>query len=686
MGASTLSRRRGNLPADVTSFVGRRRELADLKRLLPVSRLVTLTGVGGVGKTRLALRAASELNRRFTDAAWFVDLAALQDPGLVSPTVASALGVVDRAGGGPLMTLSDFLEPRQVLLVLDNCEHLLEACAVMSDALLRACPGLRILATSRQPLGIAGEHILVVPALPVPAGEDPGSPESLVQYGAVSMFVDRVAAVRPGFDVTVENYLSVSRICQRLDGIPLAIELAAGRLRALSLDELLARLDDRYGVLTGGSPAALPRQQTLRALIDWSFDLCSVPEQLLWARLSVFADGFELLAAEDVCSGGEVPADKVMDALAGLVGKSIVLAEEREGRLRYRLSETLREYGRDRLAEAGLTQVLRVRHRDWCRRLIAQAEAEWFSSDQVELLSHLRREHANLRAALDFCVTESGESEAGLAMASALRPYWRLSGFFNEGRHWLDKLLARETGLSPLRLKALLVDGYLAILMGDFATGELLLEDSRVLAERLSDAPGQAAVTQVWGLSALLQGDPAHAAILFEEALVKDRGLGDQAASAYDAIHLALAVGLIGDDDRAFALVKDSLALVQPRGESWVTSLALFVLGVEACRRGDQHRATQAERRSIRLRLPLDDRRNIGNNVEVLAWSAAADGDSERAARLFGAAQSITQTVDASVAMIGLAPGIHDHYESAARRIRRRSVRPGIPTRSAAWL
>jgi predicted ATPase/DNA-binding CsgD family transcriptional regulator len=666
MATSTVSRV-GNLPVDVTSFVGRRRELADVKRLLPASRLVTLTGVGGVGKTRLALRAAAELHRGFAGGVWLVELAGVQDPALVSPTVAATLGVQDRAHGRSASALSDFLETRDLLLVLDNCEHLLDACAVLTNALLRACPGLRILATSRQPLGIAGEHILTVPPLSVPPTDRPPSSDSLAQYEAVTLFAERVGAVHPGFAIDADNQTAVARICQRLDGIPLAIELAAGRLRALSVDELVERLDDRYGLLTGGSRAALPRQQTLRALIDWSFELCSSSEKLLWAWLSVFADAFDLYAAEAVCGGGEISADAVLELVTGLVDKSIVAAEERDGRVRYQLSEMLREYGRDRLNEAGQTRALRRRHRDWCQSLVTRADAGWFSQDQVDLFARLRREHANLRAALNFCLDEPGESEVGLAMASALRFYWLTSGRLHEGRHWLDRLLALEIEPSPARLRGLYVNGYLATVLNDFNAAALLLDEADALAHRLGDAAGAAYVTQIRGLATLFHGDPATAAVLFEEALAGHRALSDHAATTYDQIELAVAAALLGDDQRALGLLEECLEATESRGENWIRALALWGLGIQACRRGDHGRAAEAERESIRLRLPFNDRLDIGLNLDVLAWTAAADGDGERAARLFGAAQAAPRALGTPLAPLGHLSELHARYEAAAR-------------------
>ena len=667
MATSMVDSRSGNLPVDVTSFVGRRRELAEAQALLSTSHLLTFTGMGGVGKTRLALRLAANVRRGFVDGVWLVELAGLQDAGLVGQTVSATLCIDDRSAGWSLATLSDFLKKRQMLLVLDNCEHLLDACAVMANALLRACPDLRILVTSRQPLGIAGEQTLAVPPLSVPGVDRGPAPEGLTQYGAVSLFVDRATAVRPGFTIDAGNQLVVAGICRRLDGIPLAIELAVGRLRSLSEEQLLERLDDRYALLTGGSRAALPRQQTLRALIDWSFDLCSRAEQLLWARLSVFSEGFDLDAAEQVCGDGEIPAGKVLDLMAGLVEKSVVVADKRGDQVRYQLSETLREYGRDRLSDSGQGHAMKRRHRDWYASLVTRAEAAWFGPHQVELFARLRLEHANLRAALGFCLSEPGDAPAGLSMASALRFYWVLSGRPNEGRHWLERLLAADQSPNPLRLKALCVDGYLATLLGDFSAARLRLEEADGLALRHAEASGIAQVNQVRGLSALFQSDPLGAVVHFEAALAEHRVLGDDSATAYDQIELALAFALLGHHERAMELFEECLSLSESRGEHWIRALALWALGIEACRQGDHARATSAEQQSIRLRLPLEDRWTIGLNLDVLAWAAAAGGDSDRAARLLGAAQAVRETLGTSPPPLGHLANLQARYEASAR-------------------
>ena len=656
-----------NLPLDLTSFVGREREVPAVKRLLATSRLVTLTGPGGVGKTRLALRTAGEIYRSFRDDVWLVELAGVRDASLVPPAVAATMGIQGSTESGPLDSIVDFLRPRHVLLVLDNCEHLIGACAMLVDALLRSCPELHILATSRQPMHVTGEHILAVPPLPVPPADTTGSQIGVLeQNAAVRLFVDRAASVQPTFAIDERNQHAVSEICRRLDGIPLAIELAARRLRALSVDQLHARLDDRYELLTGGNPAALPRQQTLRALIEWSFDLCSAAEQLLWSRLSVFGDGFELDAAESVCEDEALSATEVFEVLAGLVDKSIVTAEVQGERMRYHQAETLREFGRERLSEVA-DSALRRRHRDWCRDLVGQAAAAWFTEDQVGLFTRLRREHVNVRGALGFCLSEPGGASVGLEMASQLRFYWLMSGTLREGRHWLDRLLTRHDARDQVLVQALRVNGHLATLLNDNEAAQVLLDEAHSVAEELGDPSAIADATQTRGLAALFRGDPDRAAALLGEALREHANLGDLAAAAYDQVQLALANVSLGDHDRALQLIEDSLQICEPSGEHWTTALALFALGVEACRRGDQERSTLAGRKSIILRRPLQDRRSIGLNFEALAWTAAASGDGVRAARLFGAAQAVQHSVGTSLQALGHLATLHAQYEPMAR-------------------
>jgi predicted ATPase len=390
------ARAAGNLPAELTSFVGRRGELAEVRRLLAGSRLVTLTGVGGVGKTRLALRAAAGLRRAFRDGVWLVRLDQLRDEALVAQAVAGTLGLQDRAGYSPAGSLAEYLAGRQLLLVLDNCEHLVDATAKLADQLLRAAVGLRVLATSREALNIDGEMVLPVPTLPVPEAGQPLTAAGLGVFPAVRLFAERAAQVVPGFTVTGANVAAVAGICRRLEGLPLAIELAAARLPVLSPEQIDARLGDRLGLLTRGSRARPARQQTLRASIEWSYELCSPAERLLWARLSVFAGGFELDAAEGICADHRLAAGQVLELLAALAGKSILIAAHRKGGVRYRLPETLREFGQERLQESDEYTALRRRHRDWHEQLARRVDTGWVSPQLADWAARLFREHANV--------------------------------------------------------------------------------------------------------------------------------------------------------------------------------------------------------------------------------------------------------------------------------------------------
>uniref|UniRef100_UPI002AD1F18E ATP-binding protein n=1 Tax=Frankia sp. Cas3 TaxID=3073926 RepID=UPI002AD1F18E len=355
--------RDSRLVPDLTSFVGRRRELSEARRLLSVSRLLTLTGPGGVGKTRLAFRLTGERWRAFPDGVWAVELAELDDPELLAYTVIRALGLLDRSNRSVQATLVDHLASRHLLLVLDNCEHLVNSCAQLADAMLRSCPDLRILATSRQPLGVAGEQVLVVPPLSVPNVDQRLSGEGLTHYDAVRLFVDRAVAVRSGFALTEGNGAAVAGLCQRLDGVPLAIELAAAWLSVMSPAQVLERLGDQIRLLVHGSRSAPKRQRTLRALIEWSFSLCSTEEQRVWADLSVCVGGFDLHAAEEICASGTVTSGDVANLVRGLVNKSVLVTEEYEGAVRYRMLETVRQYGRDRLQESGRMVAVLERHR-----------------------------------------------------------------------------------------------------------------------------------------------------------------------------------------------------------------------------------------------------------------------------------------------------------------------------------
>ncbi|MEU0567019.1 LuxR C-terminal-related transcriptional regulator [Nonomuraea sp. NPDC005983] len=647
MRASTSAERAGNLPAELASFVGRRREVAEIKRLLSVSRLVTLTGVGGAGKTRLSLRVAADVRRAYADGVWYVELAALEDQALLTHTIATALGVHDRRARLQAPVLAEYLQSKQLLLVLDNCEHLRGACAALAETLLRAAPHLRILATSRQPLGLTCEQTYQVPTMPVPDGDLLPPLETLAHYEAVILFADRAAAVHPTFTLTPTNFATVVQVCQQVDGIPLAIELAAARLRHLSLDDILERLQDRYRLLTIGSRTALPRHQTLRGLIDWSMELCSEQERTLWSRLSIFAGGFDLHAAEAVCASDGISGDSVVDLVASLVDKSIVSCEEHEGRVRYRLLETIRQYGQDRLRESGDRHALRARHQRYYGHLVEQAWAQWFGPDQERWLRRLQDEHSNIRIALEYCFTEPGEAEYGLRIAGALWYFWIATGLTSEGRRWLDRGVRLATEPSPSRAQALWVNGYLRIVQEDVASAQSMIAECMRHGRQLNDAHACAWATQLAGMTAMSNGDLVEAHRLLEEALARHTANGDLIGALDDRFYLAAVAALRNDAHEATTVCEEALALCAAHGERWFKSYMLWDLGLVAWQIGDRQRAAAAVRDGLCLAKVFNEQWAIGFCIEMLAWIAEAEGRHHCAARLLGGAETIWQRVGA---------------------------------------
>jgi len=555
-----------------------------------------------------------------------------------------------------------------------------DACAVLVDALLRGAPGLRILATSRQPLAITGEHTLTVHPLSVPqdGSSGLGGPGGLEQYEAVALFAQRAAAVVPGFALDEHNRDAVAGICRRLDGIPLAIELAAVRLRALSAREILALLDDRYRWLTGGSRAALPRQQTLRAMVEWSYGLLSPRERVLWARLSVFAGDFDLAAAEAVCADADLPAADLIDLLTGLVDKSLLMSERRGGRMRYWLLETIREFGLGLLLDSGRELELRRRHRDWYQRRAVRAAAQWFGPGQVAWMAALRADRAQLRAALEFSVTEPDEAENGLRMAADLLNYWLAHSLLTEGRSWLERALAALDLDSrsiqapiPARTQARAwgscVCAWLALMQGDDAAAVSALAESRVLAQESDDARTLAYVSHLSGLAALHEGDVHRAVTHLEETRRALRLEGDLFGVVMSS--LALGVGLAdgGAVDRAIALYEDCLELTASHGETWCRLYALTVLAIERWRQGDTRRSTMLARQALLLGEAFDDRLNLAVGIEVVGWAAAGEGDDARAALLLGAADAVARSVGMSVLRIRRYVGYHEACEAGLR-------------------
>lgn len=616
------------LPSGVTSFVGRRDAVASLKRALSESRLVTLTGVGGVGKTRLALHVAQALRRGFADGVHLVELGNLHDPSLVPDASAAALHLRDQSARSSQEALAAYLSDKHALILLDNCEHVVDACGDLIATLLAAAPGLRVLATSREPLNIAGEHVWPVAPLTVPSGEELDArhwrrtPPS--RYEALMLFADRAAAVVPGFTLDDATLPLVARLCARLDGVPLAIELAAVRLRALSLEQILARLEDRFRLLIEGNRAALPRHQTLLAAVEWSYDLCSEPERSLWASCSVFAGEFDLEAAEYVCSNDELSADDVLSGIVGLVDKSILVRVESGHLSRYRMLETIRQYGLQRLAEYDATAQLRRRHRDYYLDLAERSDAESDSPRQQLWVERLRTERANLWAALDYCMKEPGETKSGLRMGAALWFYWIACGFVRDGRKWLDRALAVDIGPSEERARGLLIGGWTALLQGDNARGVERLEAGRRMALDLDDSDAVTLATLTLGLAALFGNDPAGAAPTLDRALAEYRAT--QRWSAIGLVALAsraLAAVMLGEIERAVQLCEECRAICAASGERWAQSWATWVLGVARLVSGRFEDACAHLRNALEQKHELRDQLGIPVCVEMLGWVAA---------------------------------------------------------------
>lgn len=638
---------RGALPAELTSFVGRRRELSETRRLLAGGRMLTLTGVGGVGKTRLALRMAAEVRRAFPDGVWFVELASLQDPQLLPHTVASTLEL-RQVSADPAGDLAAYLEEKRLLVVLDNCEHLTDACAVLASKLLAAAPDLRILATSRHVLGIEGEQILSVPPLSIPDAEAEVVADDPTHYESVTLFLERAAAVAPGLAMGPGNRAVVLELCRRLDGIPLAIELAAVWLRTLSPAQILDRLGDRFRLLTSDRPAAPPRQQALDATVGWSYDLCSPGEQTMWARLSVFSGGFDLEAAEEVCDGDGISRDDVLNLVASLVNKSIVVRHQATEHTTawYRMLETIRQFGAARLDEDEV-RALEVRHRDHYRSLAKQFAAESFGPRQADWFIRLRREHGNIRAALEFCLADRAEAPAAFDIAAPLWNWW-FAGFLREGYGYLIRALDLATEPTAGRAHDLWAASYLAMFAGDFDRNATMLAECAEIATGLDDDLLQARIEECRGHATLYQGDLPAAIALLEQACADFRAIGNPLGE-FDTLILLTAATFFLDDPRVDEYSRQALALAERHGALSSKAYGLWSVGIAQWRAGRYGKATRSLRDCVRLFQPMHDLTGISFGVQALSWCAAFDSPDERAARLLGGSQAVWRTSGAKV-------------------------------------
>ncbi|PXX58840.1 putative ATPase [Nocardia tenerifensis] len=628
----------GNLPAEVTSFVGRGSEVAAARKLLAGTRLLTLTGPGGVGKTRLARRVGEAVRRAFPDGVWLVEVAHVNDGELVALSVAQALGLRDDTSA-PLAGLTDYLHGKHLLLVLDNCEHLIDACAELVDRLIVSTPDIRVLATSREPLGVVGERVLPVAPLPVPEiAEDSGEVDA-TDTAALRLLIDRATAANPEFRVTAANLGALAAICARLEGIPLALELAALRLRAFTPDQVLARLDDTMRLLTTGLRTAPRRQQTLEAAIRWSYDLCTPDEQRLWEQLAVFAGGFELAAAESVCVLD--PPGALVDALAGLVDKSVLShRHDSDGTGRYAMLEPLRQFALARLAAHGDEYAVRVRHRDHYYELARRARTEYWSAADVVWFRDVTREHANLRAALQFALADPAGAHRGLQIASELRPFWEHYRFFLEGYRWLMDALGKDLDRTADRARALAAASIIAAMLSDTVSAHEYLRECVAIATELA---AEQVLVEALLLSAVLafaESDPVRALEIAEDAAVRARACGHH-GTEMECLAFGYVCAMVLADARADALAERFLARTAEHGSHLLGGLASWAVGTNHWRNGNADKAIRELRRAIELLRMFDRCVWTASVFDGLAWVAAAGDDQYRAARLMGAAATV---------------------------------------------
>ena len=632
----SLDSRPNNLPRQLTTFVGREREIGDAKRILASAPLLTLTGPGGVGKTRLAIEIAGELLDEFDEGIWFVDLAVLTDPEFVVPAIASAIGVMPAPGQPILDRVIDHLRGRRVLMVFDNCEHLLDSTARTVDTLLRSCSHLRVVATSREGLAIAGETVRPVPSLSVPDPET-AAPDELSQYESIRLFLERAMAASSEFRITDRNAAAIAQICRRLDGVPLALELAAARVRALPVEQIAARLDDRFRLLTGSSRISVPRHQTLRQTIDWSHDLLGEDERAVFRRLAVFVGGASLEAAEAVCAGPPVDPDTVLDVLSRLVDKSLLVADTEENEARYRQLETVRQYARDRLVESGEARDTLSRQRDWYVAMVAQAEPEFFRGvESGASLGRLDREHDNLRAVLQWSLDEPGQERQGLQLAAGLWRFWEIHGHLSEGRAWLEHFLnVTEGEVSALRADVYTGAGILAFMLGDQAAASVLHERSLELHREVGDADGIAFAANNLANAAVLSGDYTTARQLYQMVLDWARDRDDPRVIGFSIVNMAEAVALDGDPEQARAQYEEGIAAFRTAGDRWGEAFALDSLGVMLGRQGKSEEAAQLLDQALAISRAIGDERGVARALAHLGDVAARSDELDRAKSLY---------------------------------------------------
>jgi predicted ATPase/class 3 adenylate cyclase len=632
----SLEEHPGNLPEQLTSFVGRTRELGELQRHLAENRSVTLTGAGGCGKTRLSLQLAADALDTFEEGAWLVELAPITNPEIVPQTVARVVGAKEEPGKPILESLAGYLRERKILLILDNCEHLLDACAGLAEAVLRRCPDVKILATSREALGVPGEINYRVPSLSAPDPRLIASPASLSPFESVRLFIDRALSHLPAFAVSNENAPALASVCHRLDGIPLAIELAAARVRSMSVEEIDRRLDHRFSLLTGGARTHLPRQQTLRSLIDWSYDLLSEPEQTLLSHLSIFRGGWTLEAAERVCALGDIQQFDVVDLLIALVDKSLVVTEERKGSTRYRLLETVREYASERLAEAS-QELLAAQHLAYFLSLAVQREPDFRGPKQQEWVAQLDLDSDNCRAALRWSLTEGRDVQSGLHLAASIWRYWYMRGYLREGLGWLSEAETSRAADLPaeVRAKALNGAGVMAWVKGDLPLAQRMHERALEMNRQVGDRRATAISLNNLGLVRFDYADFEGAASLYGQAVVIMRELGDLYGVASILNAQGNAAFYLGQLEEACALMEESIEIKKQIGDRHGIAMSLTNLSLAVRELGRLEPARSLLMEANAIYDEMDDRSGFLACLEAVGYLAIDDGEFDKATENF---------------------------------------------------
>ena len=685
-----------NLPIPLTSFIGRDREIADAGQLLSNAHLLTLIGPGGTGKTRLSLQVAADILPSFADGVWFVELAPLTDPLLVPQTIATVFELRELQNIPTVEIVTDYLRAKEILLILDNCEHLIAASAQLSDHLLRSCPRLKILASSREALGIAGETVYHVPSLSLPDSPQI-TREALMDSEAARLFLERATAIQSKFHLTDQNASAVAQICHRLDGIPLALELAAARVAVFSAEEIAAHLEDRFKLLTGGNRAALPRHQTLRALINWSHDLLSQEEQILFRRLSVFSDGWTFEAAEHICAdveGDRISPEDILDLLSQLVQKSLVMVEQAET-TRYRLLETIRHYASEKLLEAGESEMLQNRHLDFFLQLAEQAGANLNGPQEMEWMTRLDADYGNLRAGMEW--SQKNNLEAALRLGGALVLFWIPRGYTVEGLQWLTDILMRSeelpeetrstTRMISIRARALLGIGILQFGLGDTTSAAVALEECATLSKQLGDLHLRSWAISYLSMNSAFRGDMPGAYTFAEEGFALGRELGGGMPLAMGLNGMAMVTALVKNDFKtARAYADEASKILSETGSRWYSAMALYGFGAFEQSQGnyaeararfeaglpvfeefkDRQRilmlrselahlerkqghiseAKKLYRETLQEWQELGYRAAIAHQLECFAMLAKAAEDEQRAARIFGAAEALREKIN----------------------------------------